>query len=161
MKHSTKRAAQKGFTLIELMIVVAIIAILAAIALPAYQDYIARAQVTEAITLAEGQRINLTEHFTQNATCPTNTDATTAKAAGTSLNTDINGKYVKQVDVGGQYAAAGGCTIVATMRSSGVSTPLLSQTVTLTLSNADKGSFVWGCTSTIVQKYLPKTCTGA
>ncbi|AKP11549.1 Fimbrial protein precursor [Neisseria gonorrhoeae] len=54
---------QKGFTLIELMIVIAIVGILAAVALPAYQDYTARAQVSEAILLAEGQKSAVTEYY--------------------------------------------------------------------------------------------------
>ncbi len=64
--------AQKGFTLIELMIVVAIIGILAAIAIPAYQDYIARSQVSEAMELASGLKGAVAETFSQDATCPTN-----------------------------------------------------------------------------------------
>ncbi|QOF78489.1 pilin [Variovorax sp. 38R] len=160
-RRSIARNVQKGFTLIELMIVVAIIGILAAVALPAYQDYVARAQVTEAISLAEGQRIAVTEKFTQDATCATNTDAATAKASSMAVDTDIKGKYVLKTTAGGTAAAGGGCTIVATMQGSGVATPLISKTLTLTLSNADTGSFVWTCTSNILQKYVPKTCTGA
>lgn len=152
---------QKGFTLIELMIVVAIIGILAAVALPAYQDYVARAQVTEAIALAEGQRISVTEQFTQDAACAKNGTAAEAKASGMALMTDINGKYVEQVLAGGTATASGGCTIVSTMKATGVATPLQGKTLTLTLSNADKGSFVWSCTSNIAQKYVPKTCAGA
>ncbi|EMU3668513.1 pilin [Neisseria gonorrhoeae] len=58
---------QKGFTLIELMIVIAIVGILAAVALPAYQDYTARAQVSEAILLAEGQKSAVTEYYLKTA----------------------------------------------------------------------------------------------
>lgn len=160
-RRTLARRAQAGFTLIELMIVVAIIGILAAVALPAYQDYIARAQATEALSLAEGLRIPVLEKFTQDATCATNTDAATAKASSMAVDTDINGKYVDKVTAGGTAGAGGGCTIVSTMKATGVATPLISGTVTLTLSNADKGSNVWTCTSSIAQKYVPKTCTGA
>ena len=159
--RSMTRNVQKGFTLIELMIVVAIIGILAAVALPAYQDYVARAQVTEAISLAQGQRIAVSEKFTQDATCATNSTAALATASGMALMTDIKGKYVAQVATGGTAAAGGGCTIVATMKATGVATPLISTTLTLTLSNADTGSFIWTCTSTALQKYVPKTCAGA
>ncbi|ENW1951890.1 pilin [Neisseria gonorrhoeae] len=65
---------QKGFTLIELMIVIAIVGILAAVALPAYQDYTARAQVSEAILLAEGQKSAVTEYYLNNGKWPENND---------------------------------------------------------------------------------------
>jgi type IV pilus assembly protein PilA len=149
-----KKNMQGGFTLIELMIVVAIIAILAAIAIPAYQDYIARAQMSEALTLASGQKVAISEVFAQDASCPAN------GTNGIAAATDINGKYVAQVATGGTAAAAGGCTIIATLKATGVSKGLQSKTLTLTLSNADKGSNVWTCTSSAAQKYLPKACTG-
>jgi type IV pilus assembly protein PilA len=146
------QSVQKGFTLIELMIVVAIIGILAAVAIPAYQDYVARSQMAEAMTLADGLKTNVTEVFAQSGTCPTN------GTGGIATNTDIKGTYVLQVDTAGTAAASGGCTIVATMKSSGVATGIVSKTLTLTLSNADKGSNVWTCTSNAAQKYLPKAC---
>ena len=149
---------QKGFTLIELMIVVAIIGILAAIAIPAYQDYIARAQASEGLTLASGVKGAVSEVFAQDGTCPNNSAAATN---GIALATDISGKYVLSVTTGGTAAATGGCTITALFKATGVSTGLVSKSLILTLSNADKGSNNWTCTSTdIAQKYLPKSCTG-
>ncbi|WP_288408706.1 pilin [Acinetobacter soli] len=146
--------AQKGFTLIELMIVVAIIGILAAIAIPAYQNYIARSQVTEALNLASGLKGSVAEVFSQDGTCPAN------GSNGIATATDINGKYVVSVTTGGTASSSGGCTITAKMKSDGVSTGIKGGSVILTLSNSDKGSNVWGCTSTdIDQKYLPKACT--
>ncbi|ENX2804242.1 pilin [Neisseria gonorrhoeae] len=65
---------QKGFTLIELMIVIAIVGILAAVALPAYQDYTARAQVSEAILLAEGQKSAVTEYYLNHGKWPKDND---------------------------------------------------------------------------------------
>ncbi|HGM2453307.1 TPA: pilin, partial [Neisseria gonorrhoeae] len=85
---------QKGFTLIELMIVIAIVGILAAVALPAYQDYTARAQVSEAILLAEGQKSAVTEYYLNHGTWPADNGA-----AGVASPADIKGKYVKQVEV--------------------------------------------------------------
>ncbi|ENY0157553.1 pilin, partial [Neisseria gonorrhoeae] len=86
---------QKGFTLIELMIVIAIVGILAAVALPAYQDYTARAQVSEAILLAEGQKSAVTEYYLNHGKWPENN----ASAGVASSPTDIKGKYVKEVEV--------------------------------------------------------------
>ncbi|HFC4651021.1 TPA: pilin, partial [Neisseria gonorrhoeae] len=85
---------QKGFTLIELMIVIAIVGILAAVALPAYQDYTARAQVSEAILLAEGQKSAVTEYYLNHGTWPEDNTS-----AGVASPTDIKGKYVKEVEV--------------------------------------------------------------
>ncbi|EMT2620796.1 pilin, partial [Neisseria gonorrhoeae] len=86
---------QKGFTLIELMIVIAIVGILAAVALPAYQDYTARAQVSEAILLAEGQKSAVTEYYLNHGKWPeNNTSAGVASSAS-----DIKGKYVQKVEV--------------------------------------------------------------
>ncbi|HFC4221511.1 TPA: pilin [Neisseria gonorrhoeae] len=85
---------QKGFTLIELMIVIAIVGILAAVALPAYQDYTARAQVSEAILLAEGQKSAVTEYYLNNGEWPADN-----ASAGVANPTEIKGKYVQKVEV--------------------------------------------------------------
>ncbi|EMS1780320.1 pilin, partial [Neisseria gonorrhoeae] len=99
---------QKGFTLIELMIVIAIVGILAAVALPAYQDYTARAQVSEAILLAEGQKSAVTEYYLNNGKWPADNGA-----AGVASSGEIKGKYVKQVEVKNGV-------VTATMKSDGV-----------------------------------------
>ncbi len=154
--NKMKTSAQQGFTLIELMIVVAIIGILAAIAIPAYQDYIARAQMSEAMTLASGVKIPVTEAFSQDGVCPTN------GSNGIATNTNINGKYVASVTAAGTGSATGGCTIAVAMKATGVSTGIQSKTLTLTMATASNaGSYTWTCTSTADQKYLPKSCTTA
>ncbi|ENV6256370.1 pilin, partial [Neisseria gonorrhoeae] len=99
---------QKGFTLIELMIVIAIVGILAAVALPAYQDYTARAQVSEAILLAEGQKSAVTEYYLNHGKWPENNDS-----AGVASASKIIGKYVQKVEVTNGV-------VTATMKSDGV-----------------------------------------
>src|SRR6187551_2588542 len=89
------KATQKGFTLIELMIVVAIIGILAAIAIPAYQDYTTRAQVTEALNMAGAAKTGVAETYTSNGAWPANNTA----AGIDATPTNIKGKYVDSVTV--------------------------------------------------------------
>lgn len=137
---------QKGFTLIELMIVVAIIGILAAIAIPAYQDYIARSQVTEAVTLASGQKGAVTEVRANTGAWPTSN-----AEAGIAAASAISGKYVAQTVVGASGA------ITATMKSAGVNDAIKSQSITLTPTE-QSGSYTWACTSSLSAKYLPAAC---
>ncbi|MBH5953543.1 pilin [Neisseria meningitidis] len=123
---------QKGFTLIELMIVIAIVGILAAVALPAYQDYTARAQVSEAILLAEGQKSAVTEYYLNHGTWPGDNNS-----AGVATSTDIKGKYVKEVKV------ANG-VITATMLSTGVNKEIQGKKLSLWAKRQD-GSVKWFC----------------
>ncbi|HEZ1548896.1 TPA: pilin [Neisseria meningitidis] len=123
---------QKGFTLIELMIVIAIVGILAAVALPAYQDYTARAQVSEAILLAEGQKSAVTEYYLNHGEWPGNNTS-----AGVATSTDIKGKYVQSVEVKNGV-------VTATMLSSGVNKEIQGRKLSLWAKRQD-GSVKWFC----------------
>ncbi|HFB5361360.1 TPA: pilin [Neisseria gonorrhoeae] len=124
---------QKGFTLIELMIVIAIVGILAAVALPAYQDYTARAQVSEAILLAEGQKSAVTEYYLNNGKWPE--DNTSAGVASPASN--IKGKYVQKVEVNNGV-------VTATMASSNVNKEIKDKKLSLWAKRED-GSVKWFC----------------
>lgn len=157
------KAIQKGFTLIELMIVIAIIGILAVIALPAYQDYTARAQVSEAITLMEGQKSAIVEYYADKGKWPTSN-----AEAGIAAEGSIKGKYVEQVKV-----EANG-VITATMKAADVNNEIKSKTVSLTptattttgegndAKTTGNGSFTWTCkpgaTNGVATKFLPSSC---
>ncbi|HGO7551873.1 TPA: pilin [Neisseria meningitidis] len=139
---------QKGFTLIELMIVIAIVGILAAVALPAYQDYTARAQVSEAILLAEGQKSAVTEYYLNHGTWPKNNTS-----AGVASSSTIKGKYVKEVTV------ANG-VITATMLSSGVNKEIQGKKLSLWAKRQD-GSVKWFCGQPVTRNDTAKDDTVA
>ena len=137
---------QKGFTLIELMIVVAIVAILAAIAIPQYNDYTARAQMTEAYTLASGLKTPIAEALAQD-----NSNASCKEPDGIVAS----GKYVASVAAAG---TATSCVITATMKTTGVNEKIKGATVKLTYTPADGK---WDCNSSVNAALTPKACTAA
>jgi len=141
---------QQGFTLIELMIVVAIIAILAAIALPAYNDYVTRAQVSEAVTLAGGLKAPLSEYGANTNAWPTLV-APTAAATATQIPATLTGKYSTITPtITGTYPAG---TIIATMNASSRASGK-----TIQLATTDGGAS-WSCTGgTVDSKFRPQAC---
>ncbi len=137
------KSVQKGFTLIELMIVVAIIGILAAIAIPQYQDYTIRSKITEALNLAAPAKLAIAETYASNGVFPA--DNAEAGLAGT-----INSKYVASLLVAGD-------TITITFRQ--IHTNVDGQTLTLqATTDAEDSRVEWTCTSTADDKYLPANC---
>lgn len=140
---------QKGFTLIELMIVVAIIGILAAIAIPAYQDYIARAQTSEAVELLAGGKTPLSEYYSDRGQWP---------AAAGSVMGNMSGKYVSLVAITtGASATTQTLVLTATLKGAGSVNKNIAGTTVL-MSTANGGS-IWTCSAgTITSKYLPGAC---
>jgi type IV pilus assembly protein PilA len=161
---------QKGFTLIELMIVVAIIGILAAIAIPAYQDYTIRSQVSEGLSLAGAAKAAVAESFSQTGNAPNN--RTVAGMSPTA--TDTNGKYVTQIQVTNG-------TISVTYGKE-ANAKIANQVLSLTPYETPDASVTWKCgnaatptnvagllgvngtvtaavgTTNLADKYLPKAC---
>lgn len=136
---------QQGFTLIELMIVVAIIGILAAIAIPAYQDYTIRAQVSEGMSLTSGVRTAVSEYYQSTGSWPDDN-----AAAGVASASSISGNYVSQVAVVSEV-------ITATF-GSGANPAIDGSDMTLTGDASGGGSVEWVCGGTVDTQYLPASC---
>jgi type IV pilus assembly protein PilA len=139
---------QQGFTLIELMIVVAIIGILAAIAIPAYQDYTIRAQVSEGLSLSSGGKAAVAEFYQDSGVFPNNN-----AEAGLEVSTNISGKYVTQVVVGAQDG------VITVTYGGDANANILNAMLTLSATD-NTGSIEWACADGggLQPKWLPSAC---
>jgi type IV pilus assembly protein PilA len=138
---------QKGFTLIELMIVVAIIGILAAVAVPAYQDYIARAQVSEAVSLTTGAKTPISEYYNEKGQWP---------LASTEVISNPSGKYTSYITIMGPAAGTlGTISIEARMKDAGVNNVIVGGTLVLTTNNAKQFSCTGG---NLAARFRPSAC---
>ena len=137
---------QQGFTLIELMIVVAIIGILASIAIPSYQGYTIRAQISEGLVLSAGAKLALAEHYMMSGDWPNNN-----VKAGLANQNDITGKYVKSVRVKDN--------VIIIMYGNDANKVISNKKLNLT-AIFDLGIVRWSCASAgvIEDRHLPSAC---
>jgi type IV pilus assembly protein PilA len=154
------KTMQQGFTLIELMIVIAIIGILAAIAIPAYQDYTIRSQVSEGSVLADGMKTALAEFYNNTGRFPT-----TQQSAGLESTTSIFGKYVTTVD---SSTKAGLIIVTYSSGTAQQANSLINNSILVFSAAAasTQGSITWNCKgnsqgaskTNLPNKYLPQVC---
>lgn len=146
----------KGFTLVELMIVIVIIGVLAAIAIPAYQNYTTRAQVSEALGMASVFKADLLAVYGTSGACPTSPVDFGLNSSGT-----INSKYVQSVSINTTYSGAL-CAFDFTFNTAGMNVGVTGKTLTFAMMNyTGNGAARWECASSqIRQRYLPTICKG-
>jgi type IV pilus assembly protein PilA len=147
------KTMQKGFTLIELMIVVAIIGILAAVAIPAYQDYTVRAKVQEAVNLSNPHRTSLGIACSEGALVVNGTAAVQQTDLGLAGPTAYAAKYTSSIAAVGRDTTSG--TVTLTMRQIGNS--ILSNETIIYTGTCSPGGMQWSISGTIATKFWPKS----
>ncbi len=138
-----RKSFQSGFTLIELMVVIAIVGILGAVALPAYQNYTIRAKVSEGLLAASACKVSVTEAVQSGSTSIPNN-----LCSGTT-------QYVESVASGGDASKA-----TVTVALKGIDKNVDGKTIVYTGTIANATVTSWACTTTLEQKYVPSGCTG-
>jgi type IV pilus assembly protein PilA len=138
-----------GFTLIELMIVVAIIAILTSIAITVYTNSTGKAELSEAFTVADGLKTDVADFYSQTGSCPNNGSGPIA------LATSYAGKYVQDATVSSN---ASGCVITALLRANSVSPKLRGKSVVFSMDSSRGGAVQWTCSSDAPTTYVPRAC---
>jgi type IV pilus assembly protein PilA len=139
---------QQGFTLIELMMVVMIIGILAAIGLPAYMDYTARAQTTEAFAQMDGLKNRVQFYFQEEGACIDNTTVIPGDLTdrvGIAAKAAYAGYYTEEVATGGSATTDGGCTVTAKFKTSGLNNALQGNSIVYTLYGFSSRTPQWAC----------------
>ncbi len=170
MDPLSNNMTHKGFTLIELMIVVAIIGILAAVAIPQYQNYVARAQMAEGLTLASGAKTAVAEYYDSNGSFPTGCSNFSGylicnDKVGLPEHTSITGKYVSHVAVSG-FSPTG--IIVLMFKDVPDAHTLIAKGVVNLTPTVHGGSISWACSNNAnasldatipdITKFLPSSC---
>lgn len=138
-----RKSFQSGFTLIELMVVIAIVGILGAVALPAYQNYTIRAKVSEGLLAASACKVSVTE---------------AVQSGSTSIPNNLcsgSTQYVERVTSGGDASNA-----TVTVALKGIDKNVDGKTIVYTGTIANATVTSWACTTTLEQKYVPSGCTG-
>lgn len=139
---------QKGFTLIELMIVIAIIGILASLAIPAYNDYTARSQASEAVSLMDALKTPIAEFVADKGSMPSLNSPTGVSAV-------TQGKYTSTIVLSGAITTP---LLVSTLRKTNINNDIKDKTIQLQ-GKATQGGYVWTCKKgTITEKFLPNAC---
>ncbi len=158
-RNGLRQSVRKGFTLIELMIVIGIIGILAIIAIPQYTSYIARAQATEAMNILGGAKLPIADFVANNGRFPTTGELSNIyPVVAANGTTTVSTKYLASVATVPQ-ANITASTIVATFKAADVSSLLRGRTVTFTANN--DAATLYTCTSSATQKdVLPSNCRG-